>query len=77
VLGGNIASPDPTEGDGEDEIGDPSKEYDTARKLSIFLVSRAALIPVAAAAVLPLAAAGLTEFPYKELLSIVKKLLLL
>lgn len=77
VFGENIVAPDPAEAAEQTDIGDPSKIYDTTRKLSIFLVSRAALVPVAGAAVLPLAAAGLTMLPYKEMLSIAKKLLLL
>ncbi|MGM3062966.1 hypothetical protein ACS2UW_27080, partial [Bacillus cereus group sp. BC318] len=59
------------------EVADPSKHYEAARKLSVFLLNRSALVPLGAAALLPLAAAGMTKLPYKELFSIVKKLLLL
>ena len=41
------------------------------------MLDRSALLPLAAAALLPLAAAGATILPYKDLLSILKKLLLL
>ena len=62
---------------GDGEIPDPTKQFDATRKLSAFLVNRSALVPVSAAALLPLAAAGITELPYKELLAIVKRFLLL
>jgi hypothetical protein len=43
----------------------------------VFPVSRTALLPVSAAALLPLVAAGATQLPIKELLKVVKRLLLL
>jgi hypothetical protein len=58
-------------------VTDASGIYDKARKLSVFLLSRSAVVPVGAAALLPLVAAGATEMPYKDLLNIAKKLLLL
>ena len=73
TLGRNIAVPGETDAD----IADPSKQYDTTRKLSVWLFNRSALMPVAAAALLPLAAVAATQLPYKELMSILKKLLLL
>jgi hypothetical protein len=77
ILGRNIAAPEETPAGGEPEVADPTKQFDTTRKLSAYLLNRAALIPVSVAAILPLAAAGLTELPYKELLGIAKKFLLL
>ena len=59
------------------EIPDASKLYATAKKLSTFLISRAAIVPVAAAALLPLVAAGATQLPFRELLKIAQGLLLL
>ena len=59
------------------ELPDPAKLYAAARKLSTYLISRAAILPVAAAALLPLVAAGATQLPVKELLKIAKGLLLL
>jgi hypothetical protein len=77
VFGQNVAAPDEGEAEKQTEVGDPSKTFDAARKMSVYLFNRSALVPVAAAAILPLAAAGLTMLPYKEILSIAKKLLLL
>jgi hypothetical protein len=64
---------------GEIELVDnyPSKLYAAARKLSTFLISRAAIVPVAAAALLPLVSAGATQLPIKELLKIARGFLLL
>lgn len=77
LLGVNVAAPEAEEGQDPLEVADPSKHYEAARKLSVFLLNRSALVPLGAAALLPLAAAGMTKLPYKELFSIVKKLLLL
>lgn len=77
LLGANAAAADSEDGQEAEDVADPSKHYDAARKLSVVLVNRATLVPLAAAALLPLAAAGMTKFPYKELFAIVKKLLLL
>lgn len=60
-----------------DKIPDPSKVFATARKLSVLLVSRSALLPVSVAALLPLVAAGTTQLPIKEILGIAKRFLLL
>ncbi len=60
-----------------DEIPDPAKFYEAAKKLSPMLVTRATLVPVSAAALLPFAAAGVTQLPVKELVPVLKHLLLL
>ena len=54
-----------------------AKQFEATRKMSTLLIDRSALVPVGAAALLPLVAAGATQMPYKELLGILKKLLLL
>jgi hypothetical protein len=77
LLGGNIAADDPAEAEKQAEVADPGKQFDTSRKLSTILLSRAAVVPVAAAALIPFAIAGATELPYKEVLGVVKKLILL
>ena len=56
---------------------DTDKLYAAAKKLSTFLISRAAIVPVAAAALLPLVAAGATQLPIRELFKIARGLLLL
>lgn len=61
----------------EDDIPDPSELFEATRKLSTILVSRTAVLPVAAAALIPFAVAGATKLPYKEVFSVLKKLLLL
>ena len=59
------------------DIPDPSKLHATAKKLSTFLISRSAIVPVAAAALLPLVAAGATQLPFRELLKNARGLLVL
>ena len=77
TLGKNVI------GDGEktikgDDIQDPGKLYDAAKKLSPMLVTRSTLVPVSAAALLPFLAIGLTQLPMKvSWASILKRLLLL
>ncbi len=75
AIGRNIFADPGTEPDVD--IADPSKLYDASSKLSSMLISRSAVIPVAAAALLPFAVAGATKLPYKEVFSVLKKLLLL
>ena len=75
TIGRNVFADTGSEPDGE--IADPSKLYDTNAKLSTVLISRAAVVPVAAAALIPFAVAGATKLPYKEVFSVLKKLLLL
>lgn len=77
LLGINVAAPEAEEGQDPQEVADPSKHFEATDKLSVFLLNRSALVPLGAAALLPLAAAGMTKLPYKDLFSIVKKLLLL
>jgi hypothetical protein len=75
AIGRNVfADPAP---EPDTELTDPGKHYEATRKLSTILVSRAAVVPVAAAALIPFAVAGATKLPYKEVLSVLKKLLLL
>ncbi len=59
------------------EMVDPSKQFEASRKLSPFLISRSALLPVSIAALLPLILAGVTQLPLKELIHIAKRLILL
>lgn len=76
-LGANIVADSSEEAEREIEIIDLTKQYDVTRKLSAMLVNRSAVLPVAAAALLPFAIAGATRLPYKEVFSVLKKLLLL
>ena len=77
LLGENVVCADPSEAETQQEVTDPAKQFEASRKMSTILIDRSALFPVSAAALLPLVAAGATQMPYKELLSIFKKLLLL
>lgn len=78
ILGTNVAAASADEVQQQaDDIADPTKQFETTRKLSAMLLSRSAIVPVAAAALLPIAAAGATILPYKEVFSVLKKLLLL
>ncbi len=51
--------------------------FDTTRKLSSVLASRKAIIPVSVAALAPFAIAGALWVPFDEVISVLKKLLLL
>ena len=75
AIGRNVFS-DPTP-EPDSEMSDPAKHYEASRKLSVVLVSRSAVVPVAAGALIPFAVAGATKLPYKEVVSVLKKLLLL
>jgi hypothetical protein len=77
LLGRNISAPENAEAAGDAEVPDPTKLFEATNKLTVLVFSRTALIPVGAAALLPLAAAGIAKLPVKELLTIVKRLLLL
>jgi hypothetical protein len=77
MLGRNRSAAEDAEPVASGDIADPSKMYSAAEKLSVFLIDRSALLPVAVAALLPLCAAGATQLPVKQLFSVVKRLLLL
>ncbi|NLS05032.1 hypothetical protein HGP14_16935 [Rhizobium sp. P32RR-XVIII] len=76
LVGSNIVAPDPQEAEQPIEALDLTKQYDQTRKLSSMLINRGVVLPVAAAALVPFAAAGATKLPYKEVFSVLKKLLL-
>lgn len=59
------------------ESPDPSKSYAAAKKLSSILLSRAAIVPLTVAALAPFAIVGATQLPLKEVVSTLKKLILL
>jgi hypothetical protein len=77
LLGGNLAAASDADAAAAGDIPDAAKLYAVAGKLSTFLISRSAIVPVAAAALLPLVAAGATQLPIRELLKIARGLLLL
>ena len=74
LIGRNIVAN--AEGEADEDLSDPTKVFETTRKLSTWLVSRGAIIPVAAAALIPFSIGGAVWLPYKEVLSVLKKLLL-
>jgi hypothetical protein len=77
LLGRNITAVEDADPATANTIPDPSKTFTAAGKMSAILVSRSVLLPVSAAALLPLVAAGATQLPIKEVLRIMKRLLLL
>ncbi len=77
LLGSNMSASSDADAAAAGDVPDPAKLYAAAGKLSTYLISRAAILPVAGAALLPLVAAGATQLPIKELLKIAKSLLLL
>lgn len=75
AIGQNVfpaSTPEP-----DTELSDPGKHYEATCKLSTILVSRATVVPVAAAALIPFALVAATMLPYKDVLSVLKKLLVL
>ena len=77
LLARNMSAAGDAEAAAADDIPDTAKLYAAAKKLSTYLISRAAIVPVAAAALLPLVAAGATQLPVRELFKIARGLLLL
>lgn len=77
LLGRNVAAAEDGDAATTDDIPDPAKAYAATGKLSSMLVSRTALLPLSAAALLPLVAAGTTQLPLKDILKVMKRLLLL
>ncbi len=77
LLGRNLSAAADADASAAGDLPDTAKLYAAAQKLSTYLISRAAILPVAGAALLPLVAAGATQLPVKELLKIAKGLLLL
>ncbi|TCL75682.1 hypothetical protein [Rhizobium sp. BK251] len=77
MLGRNTVADNPDEFDPAAEPQDPGKLFESARKLSPTLTSRSSIVPLAAAALLPYALVGFSQIPFKEVLSIVKKLILI
>jgi hypothetical protein len=78
LIGSNVvAESSPDAEQPQEEVVDPSKQFETTRKLSPMLLSRSALLPVSAAALLPFVIVASSRVPFKEVLSLVKKLLLL
>jgi len=76
LLGRNISVSEDAEPHAGNEITDPSKMFATTQKLSVFLVNRSALLPISAAALIPLVAAGASQLPIKEIVKVMKRLLL-
>jgi hypothetical protein len=77
LIGRNVVADDPAEAGEAEAAPDPSGPFLVAKKLSVFLLSRNAIAPLAAAALVPFAIAGATKLPYKEVFALVKKLLVL
>jgi hypothetical protein len=73
LLGHNVVADDGLETD--EDVPDPTKTFETTRKLSVVLLSRAAIVPVSLAALLPFSIVGAQWIPYEEVLSVLKKLL--
>jgi hypothetical protein len=76
LIGRNLAADDPEEAK-TPAVPDPSAQFAASKKLSIFLMTRSAIAPLAGAALIPFAIAGATKLPFKEVLSLVKKLIIL
>lgn len=77
VIGGNVAAPSKNETDYAN--GNPESladYYSSVCKISTVLLSRNSLMPVCASAILPFAIVGMTQLPFKEVFSVLKKILL-
>lgn len=77
TIGRNIVANNADEFSGAEDPPDTLKLYESAKKLSTTLTSRAAITPLAIAALVPFAVVGFTKIPFKEVISMVKKLILL
>lgn len=77
LIGGNVVAADASGADEVEDVADPTKQYELTCKLSTMLLSRSTLLPVSAAALFPFAVLASTQVPFKDVLSLVKKLLLL
>jgi len=77
VLGANISATERAETEAASDIPDPSKVFAAAQKLKTLPFSRDALVPISAAALIPLVVAGATQLPFKEIIAVFKRLLLL
>ncbi|MCV3739040.1 hypothetical protein OCK02_22970 [Rhizobium sp. TRM96647] len=77
ILSRNIAADGTAEPSADTDIPDPAKLFEAARKLKGGLLSRTAVLPLSAMALLPFAVVGLTQISFEDVLSLVKKLLLL
>ena len=77
LLGRNIAASEDSDKVNTGDISDPAKAYAATLKLSGKLISREVLLPLSVAALLPLVAAGTTQLPLKDILKVMKRLLLL
>ena len=77
LLGRNISAASDADTTAAGDLPDAAKLYAAAGKLSTYLLSRSAILPVAGAALLPLVIAGATQLPFQQLLKIARGLLLL
>lgn len=77
LLGHNILADDDIAIDTDERASDPSAEFLAAKKLSVTLVRGAALVPIVVCALLPFAAVSADKLPFKEVLAIAKKLIVL
>ncbi|QRM54421.1 hypothetical protein [Sinorhizobium sp. BG8] len=77
LIDDNIAANSAAEAAQVQDVPDPSKQYETTRKMSTFLLNRSTLLPVSAAALLPYTIVAINRVPFKEVMSLLKKLLLL
>jgi len=75
MLGENVAAAD-EDGTAEQETPDPSKTMLLVEKQSVSLINIRSLLPIQLAALLPLAITGITFLPLKEILALMKKILL-
>ena len=77
VLGENISAAEESDIQLATDVPDASKVFAAAKKLKTLPFSRDALLPISTAALLPLVAAGATQLPFKEIVPVLKRLLLL
>ncbi|MET3649221.1 hypothetical protein [Phyllobacterium ifriqiyense] len=77
AVGKNVAANAPEEAEDPVEAADVTKQFEATRKLSITLIDRSAVLPVSVAALLPFALVGVMKLPFKDVISVLKKLLLL
>ncbi|MDE1991091.1 MAG: hypothetical protein KGI75_01245 [Rhizobiaceae bacterium] len=76
-LFGHNLFPDSDEDGGPDIASDPARFYAASKKRPSMIAARTTLIPIIAATLAPIAAVGITEFPFSQLVPVIKRLLFL
>ena len=76
LFGRNLFGPQDEDSEADEDVPDPSEFRKVANSIRSTPFSRKAIIPLSAAALAPMLIAGATQLPFKDLLKVVKSLVL-